>query len=136
MRNAKDMKVMGSYGTIGLEIVLSILLGGYIGYKLDEWLGTKPYMTIAWFFFGCAAAGRSLYRSWKQMQAAAKKEEAEEGNPAQAFPDDKSVKWQREERAAERDAEKGAGAEDSLEKGAESANKTASEDAGENGATR
>lgn len=162
MRNAKDMKVMGSYGTIGLEIVLSMLLGLFVGYKLDEWLGTKPYLTVVWFFFGCAAGGRSLYRSWKQMQIAAKREEDEEGNPAQAFPDDKSLAWQREEDRLKREKDKRAAdaqlsedaadardriearleadvasaGTDSLEKGEKGANKSDSDDAGEDGAAR
>jgi ATP synthase protein I len=102
MRSAKEMKAMGSYGTIGLEIVLSVLLGLFIGMKLDDWLGTKPWMTLLWFGFGCAAGGRAVYRSWKQMQAAAKREEAEEGNPAQQFPDDKSLEWKRAEEKEEK----------------------------------
>jgi ATP synthase protein I len=97
MRSVKEMKTMGSYGTIGLEIVLSVLLGLFIGMKLDDWLDTKPWLTILWFGFGCAAGGRAVYRSWKDMQAAAKREELEEGNPAQQFPDDKSSEWKREE---------------------------------------
>lgn len=107
MQNAKDLKALGGYGTIGLEVVLSILFGLWIGTKLDDWLGTAPYMAVIWFAFGCAAAGRSIYRSWKTMQAAAKKEEQEEGNPAPLFPDEKSLAWQREE--ARRKAEEEAG---------------------------
>jgi F0F1-type ATP synthase assembly protein I len=127
MQNAKDLKALGGYGTIGLEVVLSILFGLWLGTKLDDWLGTKPYMAVLWFGFGCAAAGRSLYRSWKTMQAAAKKEEQEEGNPAPQFPDDKSLAWQREEEAERRKAEEAAaahkepGAETSLENGGEGA---------------
>jgi ATP synthase protein I len=130
MQNAKDMKVLGNYGTIGLEVVLSILFGLWLGTKLDDWLGTKPYMAVLWFAFGCAAAGRSIYRSWKSMQAAAKREEAEQGNPAPLFPDEKSLAWQREEEAARREAEertaaekKEPAAETSLENSAEEATK-------------
>lgn len=104
MRSAKNMKMMGSYGTIGLEIVLSVLLGLFGGMKLDGWLHTSPWMTLLGFGFGCAAGGRAVYRSWKDMQAAAKREEAEEGNPAQLFPDDKSVEWKREEAKAAKEA--------------------------------
>ncbi|MBK8255121.1 MAG: AtpZ/AtpI family protein [Polyangiaceae bacterium] len=105
MKSAKDLKHVGSFGTVGIEIVLSILLGLWLGSKFDEWFHTKPWLTVVWFCFGCAAAGRSVYRSWKQMAAAAKREEAEEGNPEQAFPDDKSLKWKRQEEAEKRKAE-------------------------------
>jgi ATP synthase protein I len=105
MKNAAQYKSLGAYGTIGLEIVLSILVGLWIGTKLDAWLGTTPWMAVAWFGLGCAAAGKAVYRSWKQMQAAAKREEAEEGNPAQQFPDEKAMKWKREEEALAREAQ-------------------------------
>jgi len=104
MKTTRAFKGMGSYGTIGIEIVLSILLGLFVGIKLDEWLHTAPWMSVLWFGFGCAAAGRSVYRSWKSMQAAAKREEAEEGNPAQAFPDDKTLAWKRQEEKEAREA--------------------------------
>ena len=105
MKNAAQYKSLGSYGTIGLELVLSILFGLWIGTKLDGWLGTSPWMAVVWFGFGCAAAGRAVYRGYKDMQAAAKREEAEEGNPEQQFPDEKSLAWQRE--AAKEQREKG-----------------------------
>lgn len=106
MRNAKDLKGIGRYGTVGLEMVLSILFGLFIGTKLDGWLGTSPWMAVVWFGFGCAAAGRAVHRAWKGMQADAKREESEEGNPAQQFPDEKTRAWEREERRARREREK------------------------------
>jgi F0F1-type ATP synthase assembly protein I len=81
----QEWKAVGSFGTIGLEIVLSILLGLFIGRWLDGKLGTAPLMTVIWFFFGLAAAGRSLWRSVKQMQAEAAREEREQGNPTPLF---------------------------------------------------
>ena len=96
MKNAAQYKSLGAYGTIGLEIVLSILVGLWLGTRLDAWLGTAPWMAVLWFAFGCAAATKSVHRSWKDMQAAAKREEAEQGNPAPQFPDETSLKWQRE----------------------------------------
>ncbi|MEZ4293587.1 MAG: AtpZ/AtpI family protein [Polyangiaceae bacterium] len=97
MKNAKDLSQAGRFGTVGMEIVLSILLGLWIGSKLDDWLGTSPWMAVLWFGFGCVAAGRAVHRTWKDMQAAAKREEAEQGNPTPAFPDEKSLAWKREE---------------------------------------
>lgn len=105
MKNAAQYKSLGAYGTVGLEIVLSILLGLWIGTKLDERLGTGPWMAVLWFVFGCGAAAKAVHRSWKQMQAAARREEAEEGNPAPEFPDEKALKWQREEEAARKQRE-------------------------------
>lgn len=105
MNRFAGYKGLGSYGTIGLEIVLSILLGLWIGTYLDDRFGTSPWMAVVWFFFGCGAAVKAVHRGWKDMQAAAKREEAEEGNPAPAFPDDTSLRWKREEEAHARSEE-------------------------------
>ena len=102
MKNARSMRGMGQYGTIGIEMVLSMLAGLWIGSKLDEYLHTDPWMKVLWFFFGCGAAGRTVYRAWKSMQADAVREEAIEGNPSPTFPDDKALAWQREEERKQR----------------------------------
>ncbi|WP_437778499.1 AtpZ/AtpI family protein [Sorangium sp. So ce1097] len=83
----QDWKAVGSYGTIGLEVVLSILLGLFIGRWLDGKLGTSPLMSALWFFFGLGAAGKAVHRAWKEMQAAAAREEREQGNPAPVYDD-------------------------------------------------
>ncbi|WP_438025070.1 AtpZ/AtpI family protein [Sorangium sp. So ce233] len=83
----QDWKAVGSYGTIGLEVVLSILLGLFIGRWLDGKLGTDPLMSVLWFFFGLGAAGKAVHRAWKDMQAEAAREEREQGNPAPMFDD-------------------------------------------------
>lgn len=83
----QDWKAVGSYGTIGLEVVLSILLGLFIGRWLDSKLGTGPLMSALWFFFGLGAAGKAVHRAWKEMQAAAAREEREQGNPAPVYDD-------------------------------------------------
>ncbi|WP_437754706.1 AtpZ/AtpI family protein [Sorangium sp. So ce1389] len=92
----QDWKAVGSYGTIGLEVVLSILVGLFIGRWLDGKLGTEPLMSVLWFFFGLGAAGKAVHRAWKDMQAVAAREEREQGNPAPMFDDRKA---QQDERA-------------------------------------
>jgi F0F1-type ATP synthase assembly protein I len=77
----QDWKAVGSFGTLGLEIVLSILFGLFIGLRLDSWLGTEPIMAVIWFFLGVAAAGKAVRRTWKEMQAETAREEQEQGNP-------------------------------------------------------
>jgi ATP synthase protein I len=46
----------------GLELVLSILVGGAIGYGLDSFFGTKPLFMIIFFLMGTAAGFLSIYR--------------------------------------------------------------------------
>jgi len=78
-------KALGGYGTLGLEIVLSIALGFFAGRWLDGKLHTEPYLAVLGFFFGIGAAVKAIARTMKEMQAVAAQEEREEGNPAPLF---------------------------------------------------
>ncbi len=61
----------GHTGTqAGMEFVLSIMLGGYLGHLVDNWLGTSPLFLILLFFLGCGAGFMSLYRANKKMGSA------------------------------------------------------------------
>ncbi len=46
----------------GLELVTSIVAGALIGYGLDHWLGTKPWMLILFLFLGVGTGFWSVYR--------------------------------------------------------------------------
>lgn len=70
-----EWKGVGSYGTIGLEMVLSVLFGLFVGRWLDGKLGTEPYIMLCGFGLGVAAAVRALLRSLREM----KRETARDG---------------------------------------------------------
>jgi hypothetical protein len=77
-----EYKAVGSWGTLGLEIVLSVMLGFFGGRWLDGKLGTDPYLGVIGFFFGCAAAVKSILRTTHEMKAITEREEKEKGNHA------------------------------------------------------
>lgn len=61
----------GHTGTqAGVEFVVSIVVGGYLGYLLDQWLGTTPLFLILLFFVGCGAGFMTIFRANKQMGSA------------------------------------------------------------------
>lgn len=76
------MKQLGGVGTLGLEVALSIMFGLFGGQWLDGRFGTSPWITVAGFGFGVAAAIRAIIRQTRIMKKEAAKEEALEGNPA------------------------------------------------------
>lgn len=45
------------------HLVAGPLLGGTIGYHLDQWLNTGPWLLILMFFMGAAAGFVNVYRS-------------------------------------------------------------------------
>jgi ATP synthase protein I len=44
-------------------MAVSVVIGLAVGYYLDKWLGTGPWMTVIWIAIGFAAGVRSLYRA-------------------------------------------------------------------------
>ena len=49
------------YSTLGLEMGLSVAIGIGIGYFLDSFFKSYPYLTIIFMFFGIAAAFKTIY---------------------------------------------------------------------------
>ena len=78
----REYKALGGFGTLGLEIALSILFGAYGGYWLDGKTNTAPALLIVGFLFGCGAAAKAVHRSLQEMKRESAREEQEEGNPA------------------------------------------------------
>jgi len=64
----KLIRQIGSYSTLGLEMGLSVAVGAIIGYYLDKWLHTDPWLLIVFLIFGVIAGFRSLYRALKRLQ--------------------------------------------------------------------
>ncbi|MBF0127238.1 MAG: AtpZ/AtpI family protein [Magnetococcales bacterium] len=44
------------------DLASAIFVGGGIGYLLDYWLHSHPWMTVIFFLFGAVAGFRNLYR--------------------------------------------------------------------------
>ena len=64
----KLIRQIGSYSTLGLEMGLSVAVGAIIGYYLDKWLHTDPWLLIVFLIFGVIAGYRSLYRALKRLE--------------------------------------------------------------------
>ena len=55
-----------SYGLIGFHLVSGIVVGVLIGYYLDKYFNTSPWLTIIFFFFGLAAGFKNMYKDAKK----------------------------------------------------------------------
>jgi ATP synthase protein I len=44
------------------EFVAAILVGAFIGWQADKWLGTKPWMLVVFLGLGTAAGFWNIYR--------------------------------------------------------------------------
>ncbi|MBA4391391.1 MAG: hypothetical protein C0399_10690 [Syntrophus sp. (in: bacteria)] len=55
------------YSSVGLEMGLCVVIGITLGYFLDKYFHTSPYLTIIFLFFGIAAAIKTIMRLIKQV---------------------------------------------------------------------
>ena len=59
---------MGSAFKLGTELVAAVGVGTIIGFILDGWFGTKPWLIIIFFFLGTAAGMLNVFRTANRMQ--------------------------------------------------------------------
>ena len=64
----KKGSFMGSAFKLGTELVAAVAVGTIIGFILDSWFDTKPWLIIIFFFLGAAAGMLNVIRTAKQMQ--------------------------------------------------------------------
>lgn len=61
---------------IGAHMVASTFVGLTIGYFLDKWLQTGPWLTMLFLFFGIAGGFTNMFREVKRIERG-EKESAE-----------------------------------------------------------
>jgi len=83
----QDWKGLGRHGTVGLELVLSVLAGGFIGQLLDERLGTGGWLTLLGVAYGVAAGVRALYRAAQRATREAEEFDRREREERKKFRD-------------------------------------------------
>ncbi len=59
---------MGSAFKLGTELVSAVAVGTIIGFILDSWFDTKPWLIIIFFFLGTAAGIMNVIRTANRMQ--------------------------------------------------------------------
>ena len=59
---------MGNAFKLGTELVAAVGVGTIIGFILDSWFGTKPWLIIIFFFLGAAAGMLNVIKAANRMQ--------------------------------------------------------------------
>ena len=59
---------MGSAFKLSTELVAAVAVGTIIGFILDSWFDTKPWLIIVFFFLGTAAGILNVIRTANRMQ--------------------------------------------------------------------
>ena len=59
---------MGNAFKLGTELVAAVMVGTIIGFILDSWFDTKPWLIIIFFFLGTAAGILNVIKTANKMQ--------------------------------------------------------------------
>ena len=67
-RNQKSSSNIGIALKLSTELVAAVAVGTIIGFILDDWFGTKPWLILIFFFVGVVAGILNVVKSAKNMQ--------------------------------------------------------------------
>jgi len=65
---SSEKSSFGKAFQLSTELVSAVLVSTIIGFILDNWFDTKPWLIIIFFFIGVAAGIMNVIRSAKKMQ--------------------------------------------------------------------
>ncbi len=60
---------LGTAFKMSTEMVAAVVVGTIIGFILDNWFGTKPWLILIFFFVGVVAGILNVVKSAKNMQS-------------------------------------------------------------------
>ena len=72
-------RLIAVYSDIGLRFAFAIVIGGYLGYWLDNKLSISPIALIVGIMFGAAAGFISLYRTVMKIESEQKSVQSQHG---------------------------------------------------------
>ena len=66
--NTENSSFLGNAFKLGAELVSAVFVGTIIGFILDSWFDTKPWLIIIFFFLGSIAGILNIIKAAKRMQ--------------------------------------------------------------------
>ena len=67
-KNEESSSSMGTAFKMSTELVAAVVVGTIIGFILDNWFGTKPWLILIFFFVGVITGIMNVVKSAKRMQ--------------------------------------------------------------------
>ncbi len=67
VEDAPRQNAFGMAMRLSTDLVAAVLVGGFIGWMLDDWLGTKPVLLLVFFPLGVAAGIVNVFRTANRM---------------------------------------------------------------------
>ena len=66
--DSEELQLKGEAFKLSTELVAAVAVGTIIGFILDNWFGTKPWLILIFFFVGVIAGISNVIKSAKNMQ--------------------------------------------------------------------
>ncbi|WP_300718586.1 AtpZ/AtpI family protein [uncultured Desulfovibrio sp.] len=66
-QQSKGMEALATTGVIGMHMVSGPLVGFAIGYGLDSWLGTGPWLKLVFLVLGIIAGFKNVYEDTQAL---------------------------------------------------------------------
>lgn len=66
---AAERGLLGQAWRLSAELVSGLIAGGALGWGLDYWLGTKPWLMLVFFLLGAVAGLNLAIKAAKRMMA-------------------------------------------------------------------
>ncbi len=73
-KKSELLDAMSSVGTLGTHLVGCTIIGGVMGYFLDDWLGTGPWLLMIMTILGIIAGFRNVLQEVARLQRREEKE--------------------------------------------------------------
>ena len=67
-KNEESASGIGVAFKMSTELVSAVAVGTIIGFILDNWFGTKPWLILIFFLVGAIAGIKNVIKSAKKMQ--------------------------------------------------------------------
>lgn len=67
-KKIKDLDTLGIAYMMGIHLVSGVIVGIAIGYYLDKFFDTKPWLTLIFLILGIIAGYRNMFREMGRIQ--------------------------------------------------------------------
>jgi ATP synthase protein I len=74
--NAMSQRQTGVAYRVLVDMIAGLLLGGFLGYWLDRWLGWAPYSLVTGLVLGFVGGANNAWRAIRQYSSEAAKDES------------------------------------------------------------
>ena len=59
----RTLRSLGALSAVGLSFVFAVIIGAALGYVLDRWLGSAPWLMLVGLLLGIASGFVNLFRA-------------------------------------------------------------------------